>query len=631
MLTEDPANAHGRLWVFGHHIEVAATAGSGEFVAKAEVVDLAGQHGHGIGVGAAVEELILPPCLAHEPSHALKVVALDGIVHFQRVGLHLAQELKLVVLVEEHAAHDVGQDLLGRARDAGVVEQVAVTVFGSGEEIVGEPSCLRPLVPSRLGMDELHARQQSAELILPAAARSEQLFEDERAVADLGFVPATAQEVAERAQHVGGQDAARTQSGSRRNGREQRDLDAAAKVAQLVAERGKPLLAEVGKETAERQCRLGNGEGIAHMVEVGELLIARHRLAGPQVDTSDDDMIFAARLHVGLDGRLAVEFYGEVHHVATLKDAVGRRVGPSAGDVDAHGRASPYNLVVAHPLRGSHLMLQGLARNALGQEAEGPALVFVGMRVGTEQTAHHGVADALHQGSRGREPGGKGQAAGVESFRGILQVELIEDAVGVIDLQGLPVGTAKIPPLRFQPAEVGPGGDLFGTEQVAVAVAPAAHIIVETGPCVEKREARSGLCLTGELIQIAVSAHHPAFLTDGDEVDAVVGAERDGPIVVGGSCHDIVSCQFPSRSHTAVLHPDVLVLVGEPDGRVGVLHEDAGAGLLGMVHDEALVVDQTLNGHRGGEQFVGSAEVVEFTTGQRQHSHFQSRHERILL
>ena len=80
-----------------------------------------------------------------------------------------------------------------------------------------------------------------------------------------------------------------------------------------------------------------------------------------------------------------------------------RRVGPSAGDVDAHGRAPPYNLVVAHPPGGSHLVLQGLARNALGQEAEGPALVFAGMRVGTEQTAHHGVADALHQGSRGRE------------------------------------------------------------------------------------------------------------------------------------------------------------------------------------------------------------------------------------
>ena len=192
MLTEDPANAHGRLWVLGHHIEVSATAGPGEFIAQAEVVDLAGQHGHGIGVGAAVEELILTPCLAHEASHALKVVALDGVVHFQRVGLHLAQELKLVVLIEEHAAHDVGQDLLGRARDAGVVEQVAVTVFGSGEEIVGEPSCLRPLVPSRIGVNELHARQQSAELILPAAARSEQLLQDERAVADLGFVPATA-------------------------------------------------------------------------------------------------------------------------------------------------------------------------------------------------------------------------------------------------------------------------------------------------------------------------------------------------------------------------------------------------------------------------------------------------------
>ena len=64
-------------------------------------------------------------------------------------GRGLFEELQVARVVEEHAAHDFGQDVLGRACDASVVEQVAVTCVGMGEERVGQPARHGVLVEAR--------------------------------------------------------------------------------------------------------------------------------------------------------------------------------------------------------------------------------------------------------------------------------------------------------------------------------------------------------------------------------------------------------------------------------------------------------------------------------------------------
>ena len=46
---------------------------------------------------------------------------LDGIEHGHRMTLHHAQEVQLLMLIEEHAAHNLGEDGLGGARDTCII------------------------------------------------------------------------------------------------------------------------------------------------------------------------------------------------------------------------------------------------------------------------------------------------------------------------------------------------------------------------------------------------------------------------------------------------------------------------------------------------------------------------------
>ena len=105
------------------------------------------------------------------------------------MGLHGAQLSDFATVVEEHAAHDLAQNLLGSTGDAGIVEQVALLVFGLGIDIVGQPAHQGVLVEAAGSLQEFHTAQHTAELILPTTAGGEQLFEHQGAPAYLGLVP----------------------------------------------------------------------------------------------------------------------------------------------------------------------------------------------------------------------------------------------------------------------------------------------------------------------------------------------------------------------------------------------------------------------------------------------------------
>ena len=63
----------------------------------------------------------------------------------------------MVVAVEEHAPDNLGQDVLGRAGDTRVVEQVALAVLGLGVDVGGQPSGQRLLQEAALRLQQLDA------------------------------------------------------------------------------------------------------------------------------------------------------------------------------------------------------------------------------------------------------------------------------------------------------------------------------------------------------------------------------------------------------------------------------------------------------------------------------------------
>ena len=174
---------------------------------------------------------------------------------------HFVEQAQSRAAVEEHAPHDFCQNILGRACDARVVEQMAGALFGCHEERVGQPARHRSLVEARFRLQELHTMQHTAELVLPAAARREQLLENERAVAHGEFIPTQTAEIGERAEHRGGENAARAQSRAGGDGGEQRDFDTTAESVEAVAEGAVRFGGNCGRKPQSARAALGMEKG----------------------------------------------------------------------------------------------------------------------------------------------------------------------------------------------------------------------------------------------------------------------------------------------------------------------------------------------------------------------------------
>ena len=72
---------------------------------------------------------------------------------------------------------------------------MAGTVLGLTVETRGEPTDIGVLVETGLRLQELDAWEQATELVLPAATRGEQLFQGQRAIANLLAIPPQRTEV----------------------------------------------------------------------------------------------------------------------------------------------------------------------------------------------------------------------------------------------------------------------------------------------------------------------------------------------------------------------------------------------------------------------------------------------------
>ena len=409
-----------RLRVFRHHVEIAATACAGEFVAEAEVIDKRRDAAHLVGIGTAVEKLVLLPRLAHEESHVAEILTLYGFVHVHGVSLHLPQQFELLVAVEEHSAHYLVKYRLRRARDAGIVKKVATAVFGLKEDVVGQPAHEWCLLEATICLQQLHAAEHAAKLVLPAASCGEHLFEHEGASANLVLVPCQGTKVVYGSKHRRGEDAARAQSAACGNGGEQCQLYAAAERLELLAERGETLAAKFGQETRQGKGCLGNGEGAADMGEVGKLVVGLDDLHCSEVDAAEHDVRIAARTDIGLQRWLSVELDGEVDHVAAFHETVGRSVSPSSCNIDAHRAARPHYLVGIY----RHARTLHVAGKSLGEPlAEEDERIFV---------AEHCVMHPRQQRGIGSYGSWHGDVELAEFVCGIFKVELIEHAVAIV-------------------------------------------------------------------------------------------------------------------------------------------------------------------------------------------------------
>ena len=135
------------------------------------------------------------------------------------------QQIELFRGVQEHIPNDVRKDVFRHPGDAGVIKQVALLVGRIRKEEVRSPPDSRGLSCSGYCLQQFHAVEDAAVLILPSASGGEQLLQDKRLLANVVFIPGEPAKIIQCAQYRRGEDRAGTQSRSGRNGRKQRDFE----------------------------------------------------------------------------------------------------------------------------------------------------------------------------------------------------------------------------------------------------------------------------------------------------------------------------------------------------------------------------------------------------------------------
>ena len=177
-------------------------------------------------------------------------------------------------------------------------------------------------------------------------------------------------------------------------------------------------------------------------------------------------MVFLAGLDIDLQRGLAVQFDGDIHHVAAFVETVRWGICPSTCQVDADRATSPHNLVGIDIEARLLLASQSGFGQAFAHQAKGTVFIFlIGFSLQLHDTGtEHLVADARHH----RHGFGQGlrQRKLMASILtgGIFQVELVEDAVLVVLGKDAPVGDAECLALGSETAQVGGSGDFVGRE-----------------------------------------------------------------------------------------------------------------------------------------------------------------------
>ena len=398
-------------------------------------------------------------------------------------------------MVKEHTSNNLRKDSLCRTSNTCIVQQVAGFVFISCKEIARQPTHGRVLVEASFGLKHLHSFKHSAKLVLPSATCSQHLLQCRGTSSYLTLVPRQAAEVIQRTKHGGCKNAARTESATCRNSRQQCQFYTAAESLKLFLQRGMLLYGICRQEACESKSCLRYGERTAYMTEVGKFLISVYHFRGSEVDTTEYHMRLFTRTDICLQRRLTVKFYRKVYNLSAFHKTVWRSVGPSASYINTHRTACPHYLVGIY--RHLRMLLYGSLRCYQSLTEQGKSLLFRPCRlfaVGTQTGkfgAEHIVVDTCQQRCFITYRRRCGDVIQREFLGCITQVYLIEHAVVPVLCYGTPVLSTVFIALHRQADEVCLCRNIIGTKLSAFFP--------------------QSLCLTEVLIRHSlVSVQHPA-------------------------------------------------------------------------------------------------------------------------
>src|ERR1035438_2120987 len=171
----------GGGFVFAEEQQVTAAAGTQQLNRAQIVANAVEDLPHFRRVGAGIQALVQAPTVANGGQEQVIVAFLDGGAGEIGVGPNVGNNPQVRWRVEKEAADDLGEDVFGEARDAGVVEQDRAVGIFVVEEVVGQPADSGLLGKAGSGLDQLNVAEDGAGLVLPAAARSEHLLQRKRA------------------------------------------------------------------------------------------------------------------------------------------------------------------------------------------------------------------------------------------------------------------------------------------------------------------------------------------------------------------------------------------------------------------------------------------------------------------
>ena len=194
------------------------------------------------------------------------------------------------------------------------------------------------------------------------------------------------------------------------------------------------------------------------MRKMRQFIVSFHDFHGSQVDGTEHNPVLPTRFDIHLKRRLAIQFDGDIHHIASLIQTIGRCVRPSTCQVDTHRASAPYNLVGIHIQTRLLLLCQCRFGQPFAHQPESLALVIV-VRFSLElhdTGTEHLIADTCHHRHGFRQSSRQIQTVTRILTGCVLQVQLIEHAMFVIPGQRFPIRHPECLPLGSQTAQVRP-------------------------------------------------------------------------------------------------------------------------------------------------------------------------------
>ena len=124
---------------------------------------------------------------------------------------------------------------------------MAFLIVRSGKQIIRQPTDIRQLFHTTIGLQQFHTTKNATILVLPSATSRQQLLQHQCTVGYFMLVPLQSTKIGYNAQHCSCQDGTCTQARSSRNCRQQSHLNTRSETLELFFP-PKPSLLPTGSD-----------------------------------------------------------------------------------------------------------------------------------------------------------------------------------------------------------------------------------------------------------------------------------------------------------------------------------------------------------------------------------------------